>query len=239
MRLDKALSIHADLSRSQAAKTVRDGRVTVDCRMVNDPAQQVNEGNALTLDGMPLQGGTQRHVMLNKPLGVLTAARDARAQTVMDLLPPQFVKLRCMPVGRLDKDTEGLLLLTTDGELAHRLLSPRRHVMKEYLAIVTGRLDEGDREAFSSGIELKDFTALPAQLTLLRANDVESGALVLLHEGKHRQVRRMFASLGHEVTALKRLRFGPLSLDESLAPGSCRDLTAEEISALKEAVGLG
>ena len=111
--------------------------------------------------------------------------------------------------------------------------------MKEYLAIVTGRLDEGDREAFNSGIELKDFTALPAQLTLLRANDGESGALVLLHEGKHRQVRRMFASLGHEVIALKRLRFGPLSLDESLAPGSCRDLTAEEIYALKEAVGLG
>ena len=170
---------------------------------------------------------TQRHILLNKPIGVLTAARDPHQKTVMELLPEQLRRLKCMPVGRLDKDTEGLLLFTTDGELAHRLLSPKRGVDKVYIASVTGLLSEPDQAAFEAGVALSDFTARPAMLEILQADEHSSEARVTLHEGKHRQVRRMFGALGHEVTTLKRVRFGPLCLDEHLKPGSFRDITEE------------
>lgn len=238
MRLDKLLSQRADMSRAQARAAIRKGRVTLNGKALATADTQVAEDAPLCLDGQPLGGQSQRHVMLNKPLGVLTAARDAQAATVMDLLPAQFARIKCMPVGRLDKDSEGLLLLTTDGELAHRLLAPRRGVVKVYEALVAGRLDEQDAAAFRAGIVLTDFTALPATLSILQASDEESLALVELSEGKHRQVRRMLGSLGHEVRALKRLRFGPLTLDASLQPGEYRDLTSIELQWLKEAAGL-
>ena len=141
-----------------------------------------------------------------------------------------------MPVGRLDKDTEGLLLLTTDGTLAHMLLSPKRHVWKCYLAEVEGRLQETDVEAFAQGMELSDFTALPAKLEILQAEAEKSTAKVWVQEGKYHQVRRMLASRGHPVTKLKRLSVGPLTLDESLMPGEFRELTSDEIQALINAV---
>lgn len=206
---------------------------------VKDPAQHIGDRDTMSLDGKVLQYGMVRHVMLNKPSGVLTAARDAKARTVMDLMPPQYIRMKCMPAGRLDKDTEGLLLLTTDGVLAHRMLSPKRMVMKEYIASVTGRLDEEDCVAFSEGIPLQDFTSLPAQLKIISSSEDSSDAVVLIHEGKNRQIRRMFASRGHDVVSLKRIRIGPIRLDESLSPGEYRELTEEELAALKEAVGLG
>ncbi len=238
MRLDRCLSLQADLSRSLAAKMIRDGRVSLNGSAVRDPACQVSDRDTMDMDGRAFPCATARHVMLNKPAGVLTAARDSRSRTVMDLLPPHFMRLKCMPVGRLDRDTEGLLLLTTDGELAHRLLSPGRIVMKEYVAAVTGKLDEEDCDAFLAGIPLHEFTALPATLRILSSNTSESLAAVLIHEGKNRQIRRMFAARGHEVAALRRIRIGPLSLDETLAPGEHRELTGPELAALKEAVGL-
>mgnify|MGYP001170198733 FL=1 len=238
MRLDKLLARRAGLSRSQAKDAIKAGRLLVDGKIISRVDEQVEEHSALTLDGQSLRAAGGMHLMLNKPAGLLTAARDAKAATIFDLLPELARTLKCMPVGRLDKETEGLLLLTTEGELAHRLLAPRRGIGKLYLARVEGRLREADITAFQEGIRLSDFTALPAGLNILEADEQVSLAQVELTEGKHRQVRRMFGSLGHPVLTLKRLRFGPLTLDDNLAPGAWRELTAEELQALKEAVGL-
>ena len=238
-RLDKLISDRTDLSRAEAKKAIRAGRVRLKGQVLLQPEERVQVSEGLSLDGQPLRVLGDMYLLLHKPTGLLTAARDSRAQTVMDLLPENYLHRRCMPVGRLDKDTSGLLLLTTDGELAHRLLSPRREVAKLYEARVHGQLDEQDVEAFLSGIVLQDFTARPAGLQILAASPEESLARVTLTEGKHRQVRRMLASQGHEVISLHRLRFGPLKLDDSLASGQYRELHPEEIRALKEAVDLG
>ena len=150
----------------------------------------------------------------------------------MELLPPAYGAMGCMPVGRLDKDTTGLLLLTTDGELNHRLLSPRRHVWKTYEAEVHGPLYPADEEAFAEGIPLSDFTALPAEMTILSSGPMRSLARVRVREGKFHQIKRMFEARERTVTRLTRLTFGSLTLDPALEPGTWRELTEEEISAL-------
>ena len=167
MRLDRLLTTLAVGSRSQVKTMLRAGRVTVNGQVVRSADAHVQPGDRLTLDQQPLDARTTRHVLLNKPCGVLTAARDSKQPTVLDLLPPAYRACGCMPVGRLDKDTSGLLLLTTDGELAHRLLSPKRHVWKCYEATVDGPLNAQDTAAFAAGLELSDFTALPAELEIL------------------------------------------------------------------------
>ena len=228
MRLDKLLSRLGEASRSGCRELLKAGRVRVNGEMVFSGAFPVPEGALVTLDGQPLDCRMDRFLMMNKPTGVLTAREDARQRTVMDLLPPVYASLGCMPVGRLDKDTTGLLLLTTDGELAHRLISPARHVDKVYEARVEGELQQTDVEAFAAGIPLGDFTALPARLEIL-APDV---GLATVREGKFHQVKRMFGAVGKPVVELRRLRFGPLSLDEALQPGDYRELNDEEIAAL-------
>ncbi|MDD3572236.1 MAG: pseudouridine synthase [Eubacteriales bacterium] len=239
MRLDRLISQAAGLTRNEARKLIRSGQVTVNLQICWDTGAQTEESSQIKINNMTLDTRLDCHVMMNKPLDVLTAARDSHQKTVMDLLPLRFQKIRCMPVGRLDKDSAGLLLFTTDGNLSHRLLSPQRKIMKEYHALVSGKLDKASQNTFSTGIRLKDFTALPAELVIIRSGDRDSEALVRLHEGKHRQVRRMFQSLGHEVKALSRLAFGPIRLDASLPPGSWRELRPEEFDLLKEAAGLG
>ncbi|MGI6688607.1 MAG: pseudouridine synthase [Christensenellales bacterium] len=239
MRLDRLLSQAAGLTRNETRKLIKGGLVSVHGAVLTDPATHVEEGSPITLDGKPVDTQLELHLMMHKPTGLLTAARDSRQPTVMDLLPDRMQKLRCMPVGRLDKDTSGLLLFTTDGELAHRLLAPQRDVTKEYQARVTGKLTNADIAAFEQGIALKDFTAKPAELVILQADEDQSLTLVRLQEGKNRQVRRMFQALGHEVLSLSRLAFGPLRLEATLQPGSWRELTKDEITRLKEAVGLG
>lgn len=238
LRLDRLLSLLSIATRSQAQAIARKGRIQVDGHSVLNAATLVNLGSQITLDGAVIDTQLTYHLMMDKPMGILTAASDRRQKTVMDLLPPKFLSLNCMPVGRLDKDTRGLLLFTTDGTLAHRLLSPKREVDKVYEAVVTGRLTDHAVRRFEEGIQLKDFTALPAKLCILSADEDQSTALVTVCEGKYHQVKRMFSACGHEVTALKRLSFGPLSLDESLNPGEYRQLTDEELSALKEAAGI-
>lgn len=238
MRLDRLLASLAQGSRQEVKALIRQGQVTCRGIPLTDPAEQVEEGLALVVGGAALDTRLTRHVMMHKPAGVLTAARDARQPTVMDLLPPVYRSLRCMPVGRLDKDTSGLLVFTTDGEAAHRLLSPRLLVDKVYEARVSGRLDEDAVARFREGIRLSDFTALPAALEILSADEAESLARVTVREGKYHQVRRMFGAVGHEVLTLKRLRFGALALDDSLLPGQWRELTALEWDRLQEGVRL-
>lgn len=234
MRLDKLLGLLGVATRSESKTLLKAGRVRVNGERVRDGAFSVPDAAEITLDGQMLDARVDRWVMLHKPLGVLTAAEDRRQRTVMDLLPPVYRSLGCMPVGRLDKDTTGLLLLTTDGELAHRLISPSRHVDKVYDARVDGELNQADADAFAAGIALKDFTALPARLEIMAPNL----GRVTVREGKYHQVRRMFGALGKPVEELKRLRFGPLALDEALSPGDYRELTKEETAALYAAAGM-
>ena len=235
MRLDRWLATLSVGSRSEVRQWIRGGKAAVNGRVILDPALSFDtETDIPAVNGKTLDGRVVRHVMLHKPAGLLTAARDAKQPTVMDLLPPVYRSIGCMPVGRLDKDTTGLLLLTTDGELNHRLLSPGRHVDKRYRTLVNGELTEKDTEAFASGMDLGDFTAQPAKLTILGPSLAE----VVVSEGKFHQVKRMFAATGHEVLELHRRAFGPLELDPSLSEGQWRELTDAEVKALREAAGM-
>ena len=235
MRLDRWLTTISEGSRSEVKQWIRGGLAAVNGRVILDPALSFEtEQDSLSLRGKTLDGRVTRHVMLHKPAGILTAARDARQPTVMDLLPPVYRSIGCMPVGRLDKDTTGLLLLTTDGELNHRLLSPGRHVEKRYRAVTDGALTQKDAEAFAAGMDLGDFTAQPARMTILNPSLAE----VVISEGKFHQVKRMFAAVGKEVLELHRCAFGPLELDPELREGQWRELNQEEEKALREAAGM-
>ena len=229
MRLDKLLALLGEGTRSEIKAMVRAGRVTVDGAGARDAGMQVDGAQSdVRLDGRRLCYKAVRHVMLNKPSGVLTAARDKKQKTVMDLLPPMYAAMGAMPAGRLDKDTEGLLLLTDDGKTAHDLLSPRRHVDKVYYARTAGSLTPEDCDAFAAGMTLGDgLQCLPAGLEILSAGE-ESEALVTLREGKFHQVKRMLAARGAPVTYLRRVRMGNLTLDPALQPGEYRFLTPEE-----------
>lgn len=239
IRLDRWLAALSVGSRAEVRELIRKGRVSVDGKTVRDPALSFDTGSAvLQLDGKTLDGRLVRHVMLNKPAGLLTAARDRKQPTVMDLLPGEYAGIGCMPVGRLDKDTTGLLLLTCDGEMNHRLLAPGRHVDKVYRASVSGRLTEREVQAFAEGLELSDFRAKPAELRILAAGEESSEAEVTVTEGKFHQVKRMFSATGHEVLTLRRLRFGPLALDEALSEGQWRELTEGELRLLRRAAGM-
>ncbi len=235
IRLDRWLVTLGVGSRSEMQKLIRKGGVKVDGVPVTDPGKQVDEQAAqLTVQGAAIDGRLTRHVMLHKPAGLLTAARDKKQPTVMDLLPETYAAIGCMPVGRLDKDTTGLLFLTTDGELNHRLLAPGRHVDKTYRAQVEGTLTQEHVAAFAAGLSLPEEDGAPAfdaqgAALVIEAPDV---GVVTVHEGKFHQVKRMFAAVGCPVTALHRLTFGSLALDETLAEGQWRELTEEEIAAL-------
>ena len=176
--------------------------------------------------------------MLNKPQNTLTAARDKKQKTVMDLLPPMYAAMGCMPAGRLDKDTEGLLIITSDGQLAHRIISPKKDVSKVYFARVAGTLGDEDIDAFAGGLHIKDsdgeFDAKPAGLEIVSASDGASEVRVRVSEGKYHQVKRMLAACGAPVVYLKREKIGALSLDPALAPGQWREMTEEEAALLEQ-----
>ena len=234
-RLDKLIAACGAASRREVKTLVKQGCVRVDGVLAAAADVKVDENTAvITVDGVELKYEKFVYVLLHKPAGVLSATEDKRQATVLDLLPEEYRKRGIAPVGRLDKDTEGLLLLTDDGELTHRLLSPKYHVDKVYYARVEGTPDEADQAAFAAGMELSDFTCLPAELTLLG----EGECLVTVREGKFHQVKRMLASRGKPVTYLKRLSMGPLQLDENVEAGKWRLLEKEEVLALQTVCGL-
>ncbi len=232
LRLDKWLCLDGECTRSQAAALIRSGRVSLQGVALRNPGQKVPLSADICLDGEPLRRQDKAYFLFYKPAGVLTAARDRHAPTVVDLLPPAWGKRRILPVGRLDKETTGLLLLTNDGALAHTLLSPQRHVWKTYEATVDGPLTPEDVEAFAQGLPLGDFTALPARLTILQSDASQSLARVQVREGKFHQIKRMFERRGRTVTALHRSAFGSLALGD-LQPGEYRPRTPEEVQALQ------
>ncbi len=235
-RLDKLLAGTGKWSRREVKALVRQGLVRVDGRLAASAEDKLDPAAAIiTVAGETISLCRFTYVMLHKPAGVLTATEDRKQPTVLDLLPPELRRIGLAPVGRLDKDTEGLLLLTNDGELAHRLLSPKYHVDKRYLARVDGELSAADAEAFACGMTLGGgLECLPAGLELLPGH----ACIVTLREGKFHQVKRMLAARGAPVLYLKRLSMGPLVLEDSLAAGAYRLLRAEEISALYRVCGL-
>lgn len=235
-RLDKLLAGTGKWSRREVKALVRQGLVRVDGRLAASAEDKLDPAaTVVTVAGETVALHRFTYVLLHKPAGVLTATEDRKLPTVLDLLPPELRRIGLAPVGRLDKDTEGLLLLTNDGELAHRLLSPKYHVEKRYFARVDGELSAADAEAFARGMTLGDgLECLPAGLEVLP----DRVCIVTLREGKFHQVKRMLAARGAPVLYLKRLSMGPLTLDDSLAAGAYRLLRAEEILALYRACGL-
>jgi 23S rRNA pseudouridine2605 synthase len=232
VRLGKFLASAGVASRRGAEELIRAGRVTIAGAAVTDPARDVSAGDAVAVDGAPIDVPRGRVVYaLNKPAGVVSTARDPqRRPTVVSLVP---VGVRLYPVGRLDIDTTGLILLTNDGELAHRLTHPRFEVPKTYRAVVSRPpVRERALRALREGIELDDGPSLPALVERAAADMLE----ITIREGRKRQVRRMCEAVGHRVRRLERVRFGPLALG-SLRPGTYRELTAEEVSALWQAAG--
>lgn len=234
-RIDKLLTGAGLCSRRDAVRAVKAGLVTLDGEICRDAAKKVDPQTCrLTWKGEPVQTG-RVYLMLNKPSGVLSARQDAEQKTVLDLLPPQYMNMGLFPVGRLDKDTVGLLLLTTDGVFAHGLTSPRRHVDKVYRAQAEGVLDEHDIAAFAGGLTLRDGTECrPAKLEILNVEQGVSTVLVTVQEGRYHQVRRMLASRGAPVITLERLSVGAVRLDPQLNRGEWRELTEQEVEALSD-----
>ncbi len=230
-RADKLLASTGRWSRKEAAAMIRAGRVAAGGAPVLRREDKFPEDTVFQVDGEAVSTPKYTYLMLHKPAGLVSATEDPREPTVLSLLPEHLRKIGLFPAGRLDKDTEGLLLLTNDGELAHALLAPKRHVDKTYFVRVAGALDGEDAAAFAAGMTLGDgLKCLPAGLEVLDRRDE---AIVTLREGKYHQIKRMLAARGKPVIYLKRLTMGPLTLDTTLAAGEWRPLTAEELAALK------
>ena len=239
MRLDKFLVACALGSRTEVKNFLKAGRVTVNGKKEKSAKLQINEEkDEISFDGQLLEYEEFVYYMMNKPQGVISATEDPKHKTVLDLLEDLARSKEVFPVGRLDIDTHGLLLLTNDGKLAHALLSPKRHVDKTYLAQVDGIMTDEDIEIFAQGIPLKDFTCQPAKLELVSIDREKNQSLVrvTIAEGKFHQVKRMVAYCGKEVVDLQRLTMGTLTLDENLKRGEWRRLTKEELEALLESV---
>lgn len=231
LRIDKLLADTGRWSRREARTLIRSGRVAVDGQTVTKPEEKVDTQRAHPeVDGQLISWQRYTYLMMNKPAGVLTATRDKRQSTVLDLLPPELRRQELRPVGRLDKDTEGLLLLTNDGALSHRLLAPKSHVDKVYYAETDATVDESDVLAFRAGLVLEDgLVCQSADLQCLGPGK----CLVTLREGKFHQVKRMLAACGKRVLYLKRLSMGGLNLDESLKKGEFRPLSETELECLR------
>ena len=235
MRLDKFLVACAVGSRTEVKSLLKAGRVTVNGKKEKSAKLQINEErDEIRFDGQVLEYEEFVYYMMNKPQGVISATEDSKHRTVLDLLDDIAQTKEVFPVGRLDIDTHGLLLLTNDGQLAHALLSPKRHVDKTYLAHVEGIMTQEDVETFVKGIPLKDFTCQPAKLEIVSVDSVKNQSLVrvTIAEGKFHQVKRMVAYCGKEVLDLQRLTMGTLVLDENLEQGEWRRLTKEELEVL-------
>ncbi|MCQ2492215.1 MAG: rRNA pseudouridine synthase [Lachnospiraceae bacterium] len=233
MRLDKLLSEMSVGTRSEVKQMIKKGRITVDGVVVKKPEMKVDPDHVeITAEGRSISYAKEEYIMLHKPAGVVSATKDAKDKTVLDLITDSKRK-DLFPVGRLDKDTEGLLLLTSDGELAHQLLSPKKHVDKTYYAKIRGIVDEEDVKKFAEGLDIgEESLTLPAKLVILDSNE-ESKIEVTIQEGKFHQIKRMFHAVGKEVVYLKRLSMGSLVLDETLEIGAYRPLSEEEIRNLK------
>lgn len=234
MRIDKMLANLGYGSRKEVKQLLKGSAVKVDGVVVKDAKQHVDTSKqTVTLNGEVIEYKEFIYLMMNKPQGVLSATEDSTTETVIDLLELEDQVYEPFPVGRLDKDTEGLLLITNDGQLAHRLLSPKKHVPKTYFAIIDGEVTEEDVLAFANGVTLDDgYETKPGELKILKSG-IRSDIELTITEGKFHQVKRMFEAVGKRVVYLQRISMGPLPLDETLELGEYRELTDEEIDLLR------
>lgn len=236
IRLDKYLADMGVGTRQEVKKLIRKGLVEIDGVRVLKPDEKVAKGlQTVSVDGIPIFYREYEYYLLNKPKGVVSATEDAKDRTVIDLIVSKRRK-DLFPVGRLDKDTEGLLIIANDGDMAHRLLSPKHHIDKTYYVVAKGSIDNKYIDEFKNGLVVdKDFTAMPAKLEILKYNNQDDTTFlnITIQEGKFHQIKRMFKAAGSEVLYLKRLSMGQLKLDETLEPGKFRPLTGSEIDLLK------
>jgi 16S rRNA pseudouridine516 synthase len=233
MRLDKLLSNMGFGSRKEVKKLLKSGGVRIDGEPAKDGKEQVNpDTSEVTVHGELVEYKPYIYLILNKPQGVISATEDDQHRTVLDLLLEEHLIYDLFPVGRLDKDTEGMLLITNDGKFSHSLMSPKRHVKKTYYAKIEGQVTEEDIALFKQGLQLEDgYVTKPAELILLSSGPTSEIELTIT-EGKYHQVKRMFAAVGKHVTFLKRITIGSLPMDEHLSVGECRELTEEDKRAL-------
>ena len=233
MRLDKFVSKAAYLSRKDASLAIKKGRVTVDGIAVKSPEGKVDEiSSKVTLDGKALSYSQYVYIMLNKPSGVLSATEDGKGITVVDLLPDKYRKRDIFPVGRLDKDTVGLMLITDNGPLAHRLLSPKHHADKSYYLKAEKTISDDDAERLEKGVYIGEgITTMPA---LFSVDPDRMGGKLTIREGKFHQIKRMLEAVDNKVTFLERISFGPLVLDRELQRGEWRELSDAEIEELEK-----
>ncbi|MGO3780403.1 MAG: pseudouridine synthase [Enterococcus viikkiensis] len=234
MRLDKFLAEVGLGSRKEVKQLIKKGQISVNQQIEKSDKKQVEpEKDQIAFQGETLHYQEFYYYLLHKPAGVVSATEDSKDRTVLDLFTPADYRSDLFPVGRLDKDTEGLLLITNDGKLAHELLSPKKHVEKEYFAKVAGVMTVEDQQRFVEGILLDGEKTLPAELLIDETTADSSEVRIILHEGKFHQVKRMVKACGKEVTYLKRIRMGSLELPSELVKGNYRVVTAEEIASLK------
>lgn len=233
IRLDKILSNMGWGTRTEIKKLMKRGMVTVNGEAAADPARKIVPGeNTIKVGDETVSYREYIYIMMNKPAGIISATEDVREQTVLDLLEDKYRVFSPFPVGRLDKDTEGLLLLTNDGKLGHTLTSPKKKVPKVYYARIRGEVTEDDGAAFARGVVLDDgYTTLPARLNILKTGSISEIELTI-YEGKFHQVKRMFEARQKSVLYLKRISMGSLILDQALEPGNYRELTAAELDLL-------
>ena len=231
-RLDKIIASQGKYSRSEVKKLVKAGRVTLDGTVVKSSDVKADEGADIRLDGVSLNYKKHIYIMLNKPQGVISATEDRTQKTVLDLVPKELFRNGLFPAGRLDGDTTGFVLITDDGDFAHRILSPKNHIMKTYQATLRDPLSEEDIVRFREGLTLGDGTeCLEAHVRVIESGE-KTVAEIKICEGKYHQVKRMFASIGNKVVALRRVKMGELELDAALPEGKCREITAEEFELL-------
>ena len=233
MRIDKFISESGIASRKEASVSAKRGLITVDGKVVKDASVHINpEIQTVSYMGHEVLYRRYVYVMLNKPQGYVSATEDSKLPVVTELLPENLRKMELFPVGRLDKDTTGLMVLTNNGKLAHHLLSPKRHVTKEYSFECSPELPKDAEEKFRLGIVLAD--GYECKPSILSCNPERTGGTIILTEGKYHQIKRMTASLGSKITALRRIKFADIPLDESLGEGEWRYLTSTEIKSLEE-----
>jgi len=235
-RIDKILSNLGHGTRKEVKALLKKGQVEIDGVIASDSAMKVDPDKAvIKVSGEEINYRKYIYLIMNKPSGVVSATVDKNDETVIDLIDHEYRAFNPFPIGRLDKDTVGLLLITNDGELNHKLIAPKNHVDKVYYAEINKFIDAGNVDTFRKGVVIDDgYKCMPAILDVINADENGSEVMVTIQEGKFHQVKRMFESIDKKVVFLRRVSFGPLKLDENLGEGQCRELSEQEINLLKE-----
>lgn len=238
-RLDKILASQGMSSRKEVKELIKSGRVSLNGRKILDPAVKADENDVVSIDGCEVLLKKHIYLMMNKPQGVVSASDSGTDKTVVDLVPDEYLRSGLFPAGRLDKDTVGFVLITDDGDFAHRILSPKNHIVKTYEARLAAPLTDNDKNTLQKGITLADGTTCKESRVEVLEDSGAPLVRIEICEGKYHQIKRMFAAAGNKVISLKRTRMGKLDLDESLKPGECREITEEELEKVLSGKSFG